>query len=52
MTPDPELPEPVHADTDSMLRRKFGREVANYFSGRFKSSTGVEYWLKKLRIAA
>lgn len=28
-----ELPEPAHADVDSMLSRKFGREVANYFSG-------------------
>jgi len=29
----PELPEPAHHDLDSMLSRKFGREVANYFSG-------------------
>lgn len=29
----PALPEPAHADQDSMLSRKFGREVANYFSG-------------------
>jgi NAD+ diphosphatase len=29
----PELPDPAHAEVDSMLSRKFGREVANYFSG-------------------
>lgn len=31
--PQPELPEPAHAGVDSMLSRKFGKEVANYFSG-------------------
>ncbi|MCJ1225597.1 NADH pyrophosphatase [Toensbergia leucococca] len=31
--PHPELPEPAHAEHDSMLTRKFGKEVANYFSG-------------------
>ncbi|ORY19279.1 hypothetical protein BCR34DRAFT_209489 [Clohesyomyces aquaticus] len=31
--PQPELPEPAHPDVDSMLSRKFGKEVANYFSG-------------------
>lgn len=31
--PQPSLPEPAHADVDSMLSRKFGREIANYFSG-------------------
>lgn len=30
----PALPSPAHADLDSMLSRKFGREVANYFSGQ------------------
>jgi NAD+ diphosphatase len=29
----PDLPDPAHHDVDSMLSRKFGREVANYFSG-------------------
>ncbi|KAM0723471.1 hypothetical protein Q7P37_000457 [Cladosporium fusiforme] len=29
----PDLPLPAHPDVDSMLARKFGREVANYFSG-------------------
>ncbi|KAF2455702.1 NADH pyrophosphatase [Lineolata rhizophorae] len=29
----PELPEAHHADLESMLSRKFGKEVANYFSG-------------------
>ena len=29
----PDLPDPAHPDVDSMLSRKFGREVANYFSG-------------------
>ncbi|KUJ17395.1 uncharacterized protein LY89DRAFT_684453 [Mollisia scopiformis] len=33
MTPQPDLPDPAHHDVDSMLSRKFGREVANYFSG-------------------
>ncbi|KAF2246234.1 hypothetical protein BU26DRAFT_542129 [Trematosphaeria pertusa] len=31
--PQPDLPEPAHPDVDSMLSRKFGKEVANYFSG-------------------
>ena len=31
--PQPKLPEPAHAQVDSMLSRKFGKEVANYFSG-------------------
>ncbi|KAF2827027.1 hypothetical protein CC86DRAFT_370104 [Ophiobolus disseminans] len=31
--PQPELPEPAHPDVDSMLSRRFGKEVANYFSG-------------------
>ncbi|KAG8628554.1 hypothetical protein KVT40_004427 [Elsinoe batatas] len=31
--PPPELPAPAHPEIDSMLSRKFGREVANYFSG-------------------
>ena len=29
-TTQPELPQAAHADLDSMLSRKFGREVANY----------------------
>jgi len=33
MTPQPELPEAAHHTLDSMLGRKFGKEVANYFSG-------------------
>lgn len=33
MSPQPALPEPAHPDLDSMLSRKFGKEVANYFSG-------------------
>ena len=31
--PQPKLPEPAHPDVDSMLSRRFGKEVANYFSG-------------------
>lgn len=31
--PIPDNPEPVHPDLDSMLSRKFGKEVANYFAG-------------------
>ena len=34
--PQPELPEPAHPDVDSMLSRKFGKEIANYFSGTFQ----------------
>jgi NAD+ diphosphatase len=33
MPEQPELPDPAHHDVDSMLSRKFGKEVANYFSG-------------------
>jgi NAD+ diphosphatase len=33
MPPPPSLPDPAHHDLDSMLSRKFGREIANYFSG-------------------
>ncbi|KAH8805922.1 NUDIX hydrolase domain-like protein [Xylogone sp. PMI_703] len=33
MSAPPDLPDPAHHDVDSMLSRKFGREVANYFSG-------------------
>jgi NAD+ diphosphatase len=29
----PALPQAAHPDIDSMLSRKFGKEVANYFSG-------------------
>ena len=32
-TKQPDLPLPAHEDKDSMLSRKFGREIANYFSG-------------------
>jgi len=31
--PIPDLPAPAHPDVDSMLSRKFGREIANYFAG-------------------
>jgi hypothetical protein len=37
MPPTPALPEPAHADLDSMLTRKFGKEVANYFSGMYRT---------------
>lgn len=33
MSEQPALPQPAHPDLDSMLSRKFGKEVANYFSG-------------------
>jgi hypothetical protein len=33
MSPQPELPEAHLAHLDSMLARKFGKEIANYFSG-------------------
>lgn len=31
MPAQPELPRPAHIDHDSMLSRKFGKEVTNYF---------------------
>ncbi|KAL1302881.1 hypothetical protein AAFC00_003208 [Neodothiora populina] len=31
--PIPDLPQPAHPALDSMLSRKFGKEVANYFAG-------------------
>ena len=31
--PTPALPQPAHPELDSMLTRKFGKEVANYFAG-------------------
>ncbi|KAF2743211.1 peroxisomal NADH pyrophosphatase-like protein NUDT12 [Sporormia fimetaria CBS 119925] len=31
--PLPDLPEPAHPEVESMLSRKFGKEIANYFSG-------------------
>jgi NAD+ diphosphatase len=37
--PQPDLPEPAHPSVDSMLSRKFGKEVANYFSGSLTSTT-------------
>lgn len=33
MPEQPANPEPAHHNIDSMLSRKFGKEVANYFSG-------------------
>ena len=33
MPEQPANPEPAHDSVDSMLSRKFGKEVANYFSG-------------------
>lgn len=33
--PQPDLPEPAHPGVDSMLSRKFGKEIANYFSGAY-----------------
>ncbi|KAK4501459.1 hypothetical protein PRZ48_007268 [Zasmidium cellare] len=33
MPKQPANPEPAHPEVDSMLSRKFGKEVANYFSG-------------------
>ncbi|KAF2125312.1 peroxisomal NADH pyrophosphatase-like protein NUDT12 [Dothidotthia symphoricarpi CBS 119687] len=31
--PTPALPEPAHPEVDSMLSRRFGKEIANYYSG-------------------
>ncbi|KAI9784893.1 MAG: NADH pyrophosphatase [Peltula sp. TS41687] len=33
MPDQPDLPEPAYPELDSMLSRRFGKEVANYFSG-------------------
>jgi NAD+ diphosphatase len=33
MPEQPSNPEPAHPHVDSMLSRKFGKEIANYFSG-------------------
>lgn len=33
--PDPDLPQAHLSELDSMLSRKFGKEVANYFSGKY-----------------
>jgi hypothetical protein len=33
MSPQPKLPDAHLAHLDSMLSRKFGKEIANYFSG-------------------
>ncbi|MCJ1475752.1 NADH pyrophosphatase [Lambiella insularis] len=33
MPSPPDLPQPAHPDIDSMLTRKFGKEVTNYFAG-------------------
>ena len=33
MPPQPKNPEPAYPDKDQMLSRKFGKEIANYFSG-------------------
>lgn len=30
MSPQPDLPDPAHHDVDSMLSRKFGREVGEF----------------------
>ncbi|KAL8943329.1 MAG: hypothetical protein Q9211_001024 [Gyalolechia sp. 1 TL-2023] len=35
------LPEPAFPDLDSMLSRKFGKEVANYFSGIWCSNSNL-----------
>jgi hypothetical protein len=39
MTSQPDLPEPAHPEVESMLSRRFGKEVANYFSGAQISPT-------------
>lgn len=46
--PVPDLPEPAHPDIDSMLSRKFGKEVANYFSGLSCPSSSHIYHLQIL----
>ncbi|KAI9884976.1 MAG: hypothetical protein M1823_003213 [Watsoniomyces obsoletus] len=33
MPDQPDLPQPAHAELDSTLTRRYGKEVANYFSG-------------------
>jgi hypothetical protein len=41
--PQPDLPEPAHTEIDSMLSRKFGKEVANYFSGMTDLSSCIPF---------
>jgi NAD+ diphosphatase len=38
MPEQPEIPLAAHAEVDSMLSRKFGKEIANYFSGMASTS--------------
>jgi hypothetical protein len=49
--PQPELPEPAHPTVDSMLSRKFGKEVANYFSGNSQSIFEMQLSLTHPRIS-
>src|SRR5271156_3465260 len=46
MPTQPELPRPAHIDHDSMLSRKFGKEVANYFGS--KSRCRKSQWIVPL----
>src|SRR5579859_4729484 len=43
MPTQPELPRPAHIDHDSMLSRKFGKEVTNYFGS--KSRCRKSQWI-------
>ena len=36
MPTQPELPRPAHIDHESMLSRKFGKEVTNYFGSKIR----------------
>ena len=40
MSTIPDLPEPVHANVDSFLSRRYGTEVSNYFSGTVNFQSG------------
>jgi hypothetical protein len=35
MSSQPEMPQPAHLHHDSMLSRKFGKEVTNYFGSTY-----------------
>ena len=50
-TPQPTLPGPAHPEIDSMLSRKFGKEVANYFSGIYHDLFALPYKAPNVRKA-
>ncbi len=41
----PDLPEPAYADDDSILSRRYGKEIANYFSGTLQLSFSAFFYV-------